>query len=324
MSAFAPEPESAITLASTEDETIYSVDTDRASIDVLYAGTSTAVTPAAGWESASSEEAKPTPSAPGAAVTAGTLTNATTLNNVYWRTDLTTVDRAYNWQVIQFNVPSNLLTGATGLRLRWSGHGEPTYGYPVKMFLWDFQASRWVAASEGWGGTRFDLVHTERQAGRDSFCLTCHTATPPEGASGATALTSISTIWDSDFHGDGSGTGGGTALKAPYVRNNAAIPCATCHDSHGNSNLNHIKGTINGTAGIAVSSGVQYQNACRACHLGTVAQYHQQCDYCHYNEHGWGPEINEAWDCTACHQHGKVWVHEDIWCHCDMPSARTF
>ena len=323
-SVFAPEQESAAVAFDDTVDTTYSVDTDRVSLNVLYAGSSTAVPPIAGWQSASAEAAKPTPTAPGTAVDAAALTNATTANNVFWRTNLTSTDRAYNWQVMRFDVAANLLTGSTGIQLQWRGHGEPTAGYPVKTFLWDFQSSRWVAASEGWGGSNFDLKHMERQAGLESFCLTCHTSTPPAGASGAAALTSINSTWDLDFHGEGAGTGGGTALKAPYVRGNAAISCGTCHDSHGNGSLNHIKSTINGTSGIAVGTGGQYASACGACHQGTVAAYHQQCDDCHFNEHGWGPQINEAWDCAACHQHGEVWVHEDIWCHCDLPSARTF
>lgn len=320
-SLFVPEQPTTVAAAEYED-TLYSIDTDKVTMNVVYATSSTPVSPSAGWQSASLESAKPTPAAPGTAVDAATLAKTGSVDSIYWRTDLTSTDRAYNWQLMKFPVPSNLLTGAKGFRLQWDGHGEPTPGYWLKAYLWDFSTSQWVSATEVLSPGTASLTHMERQAGSESFCLTCHRSTPPAGVNVA-GLVNINNAWDSDFHGEGISAS--WTLKAPYVAGNPGISCGVCHDSHGSASLYHFKDTVNGMSGISVVNGNQYQNLCRACHVGTVASFHAQCDSCHYSEHGWGPTIDESWDCSACHRHGYIWVHNNDSCHCgDLPSARSF
>jgi hypothetical protein len=257
-------------------------------------------------------------------VSGATLAQAATVNTVYWRTELTPPDRSYNWQMTQFAVPDSALAGSRGISVQWTGHGEPTAGYPVKLYLWDFQTSSWSLVSQGEGGTAFTLEHTERQAGVETFCLSCHRAAPPAGSEAATGFVDVSTAWSTDVHGDGSGTGSGGSLKAPYSRGSASIPCTECHDPHGSSNALHIKSTINGTSGINVKSGNSYQQACQACHAGAVSDFHDgACNSCHAElEHGAGPVIDSSTDCAACHKHGRVWVHPSVGCHgCEDPNG---
>ena len=58
-------------------------------------------------------------------------------------------------------------------------------------------------------------------------------------------------------------------------RERRALPCATCHDPHGNDNRYHINTTVNGVSGIIRR--VRQPGSRRsvsACHTGTVAQWH--------------------------------------------------
>lgn len=324
-------PNERVMVASAEPaETSFSVDTDRIGLKVLYPSTSAALAPSAGWQSAAAAGSMPAPSAPGSPVSSTLIGQASSTDSVYWRTDLTSTDRAYNWQLVQFNVSDAVLNGATGFRIEWRGHGEPSPGYPVKLYLWDFTTSSWALASQGAGGTDFDLSRTERQASTQTFCLSCHQSEPPAGASGAASYVNLLAAWETDAHGERAGGGFGGSLKLPYSRGANSLACETCHDSHGSANSYHLKSTINGRSGITVTSGVQYQNACVACHDGTVSAWHDQCTYCHQVDidHTWGPAIDGTWNCASCHQHGKVWAHPDEGCHgCGDPAGmawRTF
>ena len=224
-------------------DTTYSVDTDRVSLNVVYPAPPPSLAPAAGWQSASAEAAKPTPSAPGTPVNATTLAYATTAEHhlLAHRPD----DDRSRVQLAghAFDVPSNLLTGAKGLQLQWSGHGEPTgrlSGEDVPVGL--------PGVAVGPGVTRDGAdrlrAQAQRATGRHRVLLP---DLPQRDSSGrrlgrrrvrstsARRGTSTSTA-------TARGTGGGTALKAPYVRGNASITCDVCHDSHGSGNLQPPEG----------------------------------------------------------------------------------
>jgi hypothetical protein len=249
---------------------------------------------------------------------------------VNWRTNLAETDGLYNWQLSRFDIPASALVDARNVQLAWIGHGEPTAGYPTELYLWDFDASSWVLIGQYTGGSVVGLAGTYRRPASEQFCVTCHRASPPVGATGAAAFVNIADSWAWDRHGEASGSGSGGSIKAPFARGAAAIPCETCHDSHGSSNIYHLKPTLNGSAGVTVNNSAQYRNACAACHTGTVADWHYgECNSCHWTaDHASGRTIDESYDCAECHKHGGTWAHPNPGCHgCNDPSGaswRTF
>jgi hypothetical protein len=135
----------------------------------------------------------------------------------------------------------------------------------------------------------------------------------------------IATAWSSttgDVHGAAAGTGTG-GLAPEYKRGNAAIPCGTCHDTHGNSNLYHLRNTINGRTGISATTNNAIGNACYACHTGDASAWHAECNGCHNQDHWGGPVIASGAECASCHKHSKKWIHPAT-CHgCEGGSTYT-
>ncbi|MGB4581954.1 MAG: cytochrome c3 family protein [Coriobacteriia bacterium] len=298
-------------------ETEFSVDTDRVTLQLEGAGGAVTRIPASdGWESSGP---LPTITAPGSAVDAAALSAASTLDATYWRTDLASSDGDWNWQVVRFPVSG---IAAVRASVEWTGHGEPTPGYPVRVTLYDFSDSAWVEGVE-------DEVPTDRSVltplpvGNTVFCLRCHDGAAPPGVVAPASLIDVGAAWGSDYHGDGDSAGAN--LKYPFVLGNQAITCGVCHDSHGNGNLYHIATTVNGTTDISVTSSSQLDNLCVACHAGTVAEWHSACYGCHSlgGAHGspWidSPEVpaaagfpNADSNCQLCHNHGsRSFVNSD-------------
>ncbi|HDZ86672.1 MAG TPA: hypothetical protein ENH57_03150, partial [Actinobacteria bacterium] len=101
-------------------------------------------------------------------------------------------------------------------------------------------------------------------------------------------------------------------LKAPYKRGMGPLPCTTCHDEHGSSQVFHIKEKINGQN---VSIGKSYPGnnmvaLCEACHekTGITNAHKLNCEggRCHpnYISTTFGLNYpNAPGFCTMCHSH---------------------
>ncbi len=297
---------------------LFSVDTDAALIRrVRIDGSTVSVPVVEGWESTG---ATPTLAAKGSAAGSG-FSNATTVDGSYWRTDLASADRAWNFQVMRVRLTPEEVGSSRELSFQWTGHGEATEGYPTFASIWNFSTGQW------------EQILSPRDAGSDvtaaksvaqtnaTFCLTCHDGTPPAGVTVPASVPNIGANWSGapgdDFHSGVASSGWGGGLKSPYSRGQE-VACSACHLSHGGTNPYHIPGTVNGTSGIAVTNGNNIQQLCAACHTGTVEQYHQGCYDCHwyYNDtsgyghdmRGKGPTASD--NCLSCHGHGKTWQHQ--------------
>lgn len=321
-------------------EDSFSVDSDQMLLRVQAKdGTLTTATPAAGWESASADTAKPTPLAPGASVDATTLAAIALNDGTYWRTSLSSTDRVWNWQIVEYELGAAAIDDTKSLTLSWTGHGEPTAGYNTAVYLWNPSTSSWtliksaVMASKTTVGTAVDSVS-------EQFCLRCHDGTAPTGVvfpAGVTTIASKWTVSTGDFHGAGSGSGvGSTGLKPPYSRGQAPIPCSTCHDVHGSASLLHVPDTVNGYAVPPIQTGSDLAELCRACHIGTSYEWHDDgynrcwCHYVHKYEpygHDEAFVLHDGIDCLMCHQHGTGWVHPPQYCqdcHNNPSGTRAF
>lgn len=106
----------------------------------------------------------------------------------------------------------------------------------------------------------------------DTPCLGCHGG-QGEALDGRTPplLVGWTDTRSGDFHGVRSGTGFGGTLRAPYVRGQAPLACAACHDEHSSTNAFLFASTVNGTglpAGTIDRAGVGAEALCDACHEG--------------------------------------------------------
>ena len=153
----------------------------------------------------------------------------------------------------------------------------------------------------------------------NAACVLCHT--PPSGPAagspgqtlhaGADAASSrtppVLPGWSAatvdaasgDFHGGRRGTcfdpsrgpvpcaptvtptGFGGTLKAPFVRGQPALPCATCHAGHASDNAFLFAPEVNGSVipALAITrGGVGAERLCDACHDGGR---HDRCKECH-------------------------------------------
>lgn len=195
-------------------------------------------------------------------------------------------------------------------------------------------------------------------------CIACHTppsgpaAGPPgqvlhAGSDAASAGTPVPfSGWSAvtidaasgDFHGGRRGTcfgtygpapcsptvtptGYGGTLKAPYVRGQAALPCATCHAGHQSDNAFLLAGTVNGVAIPPRSidrTGVGAERLCEACHEGgrhdRCVGCHTDAYYCDANAQCWMDGAANHLDpappgsaCFFCHGHEgiKRWTSPD-------------
>ncbi len=298
----------------------YSLNTDmlRVSGDSTGAGLQT-YAPVAGWTSVGTSNPPPI-SAPGTATVVGNLTAASSADGTYWMTDDAATDTAWNWQVVRIEIPESEVGRLETLRFEWRGYGEPTTGYGLKFAVWDFSTEAWTtiksATAVGSPVTYMDM----QTAVPNWYCLRCHDGSPPPGVIVPPGVSNIGAYWGvgttSDGHGPraGSGTGG---LKQGLARGMDEIPCVSCHESHGNQNLFHISTATNGTSGISVTNGNSVKTLCSACHVGTAADWHSECDWCHSQpSHGVefinSPEVangypypNDASNCLLCHNHGS-------------------
>lgn len=316
----------------------FSANTDRLVLASLgLSGSVTTITASAGFESAG-PSAAPVPTAPGTAVSGATLASISTSDASYWRTNLTAVDRNWNWQVIKFTPSVAQRARISELRVAFDGYGEPSTGYTTKIAIWN-------AASGSWEGTvSVTAAGTRRTLGLskasvpNAECLTCHDGAMPAGVSSSATLKNIAQSWGAtgtpSLHGAYRASSGfGGTLIPEYKRNVAPdIACATCHDPHGSASVYHFPLTVKDKTGISVPAGTSTENFCSACHVGSADVYHASCLNCHRSE-GHGVWSFAGSDCLACHRHGGTWDHaandptyyNDNGCHCGVPGPyQTF
>jgi predicted CXXCH cytochrome family protein len=111
--------------------------------------------------------------------------------------------------------------------------------------------------------------------------------------------------------------GFGGTLRAPFARNQEALPCAACHDFHASTNDFLLAARVNDVAispGTIDRAGVGAQALCNACHAG---DRHEVCRSCHKEvwtsdgEYSWfeGEPVDPAPDgsaCFSCHGHEGI------------------
>jgi len=298
----------------------YSINTDmiRVSGDRTGTGLQT-YAPVAGWTSVGTSTPPPI-SAPGTATAVGNLTAAASADGSYWITDDAETDRTWNWQVVRIEIPEGEIGYLETLRFEWRGYGEPTTGYGLKFAVWDFDAGTWTTVKSSTAvGSPVSYMGMET-AIPNWFCLRCHDGSPPPGVIFPPGVSNIGAYWGlttiSDGHGPRAGSGTGT-MKQGLARGMDEIPCVSCHESHGNQNLFHISSATNGATGITITNGNSLKSLCSACHAGTAADWHAECDWCHSQpSHGAefinSPEVmnsypypNDSSNCLLCHNHGS-------------------
>jgi hypothetical protein len=318
---------------------MFSVDTDAAVLRRVVAdGSIDTIAVAEGWESTGATPtlaAKGTPAGP-------TFSNAGAADLAYWRTDLATTDRAWNFQVMRLHLTSEQVGTARELSFVWTGHGEPTVGYPTFVSVWNFRTGQWeqILAPKD-TATDISVAKSASQTG-SAFCLTCHDGAPPSGVVVPTNVLNVGADWTGvaggALHSGVASSGNGGGIKTPY-RRGQEVACSACHLSHGGTNLFHVPSTVNGTAGITYTnrSTAQAKALCGSCHSGTVHDWHQACSDCHvtttgrFGHGGDAMTPGETSDCMSCHGHNKPWQHwasdpaNQADCHCGVPSyPQTF
>jgi len=301
---------------------LHSVDSNRIVLSIQNAdGTRAYLSPTEGWESASSEDSPPTPSAPGSAtaVDAAKLMQARDVDGAWWQTSLTEQDGEFNWQLARFDLSNVALGEVQKISFAWMGHGEPTPGYATSVQVWDAVAHAWTVVESGLMATDTGVSRTVRANDVNTMCLSCHDGLPPEGVVFPAGVATIKPSWTSalgDNHGAGAGTGFGiTGLKSPYARSSGALACTVCHDAHGTDSLYHITAKVNGQVVPPITDG-NYTALCSACHAGNVRYMHEGCaTACHLggpDRHGDITSLlpDESSDCSECHGHAASWTHE--------------
>ncbi|HSK48459.1 MAG TPA: hypothetical protein VLA05_10735, partial [Coriobacteriia bacterium] len=302
----------------------YSVNTDRLGVRLtLQDGSLATAAVANAWQSTGSA---PTPAGPGSVVVAAS-TQIAAKDGDYWITDLATTDRNTNWQLAEVQLTESARKSVHNVFVEWVGHGEPTATYPTSLYLWNFETNAWDVKASGQAAT--DLAfNAEEEQTDNSFCLKCHDGTAPSGVTLPAGSRDIATAWTAttgDVHGAAVGSGNyQSGLSPEYKAGQPAIPCGTCHDSHGTGNLYHLRSTINGKSGISAATGSTVESACRACHTGDAGVWHQSCNDCHFDpeSHVSAPYVGAGQDCASCHSHAKTWSHPAS-CHCG-PWPSTF
>lgn len=297
---------------------VYSVDTDYIGLKTNTSGGTATVAASAGWESDLPAASRPTPASPGAPIDSERLTYGTTSDNNHIRTDLSTSQGNWNWQVFKFDLGSNALAQLNGLNVVWEGHGEPTPDHPTAVLIWNPQTSQWVQIAQ-------KMMPTDTVTGAayrsvpSAYCLKCHDGTPPEGVVLGT-ITNVGATWNlttTDFHGGKSGTGKGGTLAPGYARG-SEVPCSTCHDTHGSASIYHFPTNVNDKS-LPVITGTNTKELCTACHVGTLSAFHSGsgCNDCHGQDfsadHGYFCPSLESLvvNCLDCHKHGKSWTHPE-------------
>jgi hypothetical protein len=317
---------SVFTSPSLPEPTMNGLSTDQLMFNVMKADGSTVSTgTGTGWQSQAASGTLPTPSAPGAAVASATVRYSDSSNGGWgstWKTNIATTDRAFNWQLSRFQIDPALRATARSVGLSFAANGDVAAGHPVVLYIWDFQSQTWVKLASrevndyyyNVGGMQRYFTYNAPTDPQQAFCIRCHTKFAPAGVTMPGTLADISQAWGTDAHGDKTGhaNGYGGTLKAPYVRGQAAIPCATCHQSHGSTNLYHLNTTVNGSP-VSVKAGTDGYSLCSACHVGTANDFHAACITCHLNPNPGGGVTTTPYeptnfigtDCFKCHKHGQ-------------------
>ncbi len=328
-------PVAGTTRTVAEPGTHFSANSDLLVLRSLgLSGTLATLTASAGYESAGTS-VPPTPASPGTSVSIAALSAD---DGTYWRTNLTSTDRTWNWQVVKFTLTAAQRAKVSELRVLWRGYGEPTTGYTTKIAVWNAVSGSWEATNSTTALGAKGTLSWAKTSVPNAECLTCHDGSVPAGVTMPSGLTTVSASWGStgtpSYHGaykTSSGFGG--TLVSDYKRGVAPdIACATCHDPHGSASIYHFPLTVKDKTGISVTAGTSGDNLCSACHVGGADVYHASCLSCH-NSEGHGPWSFAGSDCTACHRHGGTWDHQandptyynDNGCHCGVPGPyQTF
>lgn len=307
-----------VAVAEPDPTTEFSIDTDYIAVQTRSRNAASASYSAlSGWETSSSAASPPTPVSPGTPVPGGTLANAASMNDVYWRTDRATVDRSWNWQVARFDI-SATENAATELSIRWEGHGEPTPGYATRLYLWNRTSGSWTQVYTGSSSSTDTMVVTNPITSvTDAFCLRCHDTAPPSGTTLPPGITNISATWTSaspsDWHGPRAGNGVSEStgsLALGYLRGDA-VKCAVCHDPHGTQNPYMFPARVNGVVTSGLAAGNQMSELCHGCHTGATTDWHAGCISCHQGlasdpDHGDpGVDFSDSAVCRDCHRHGS-------------------
>lgn len=307
----------------------YSLDTDTLKLDIIRSdGSLLTLAPVSASEASSS--ALPTGTAGGSAVPVDRLAAVGAGSpGVYLRTALATAEGSYDWQLYGFDVTTATASTMRSASLSWTGRGDPTPGHPTSILRWDPTTSAWMSIASADMPTARTMTYA-KAAVDTTLCLKCHGATPPAGVTmtGVRSLAGYTTT-TGDFHGTRAGTGFGTGgLTADHTRGESAIPCATCHDPHGSASLYHVPSVVNGSSVPTITTGSQIRYLCKACHTGTMVDWHDNgACYCHFDSAmgDYSGELNDNVDCLQCHGHNKSWVHvtgcEGSDCHGTVSSA---
>ncbi|PKQ19795.1 MAG: hypothetical protein CVT66_08425 [Actinobacteria bacterium HGW-Actinobacteria-6] len=297
----------------------YSLVSDQLLLTVTRAdGSVITRSPVSGWESASSETAKPTPTAPGVEVGAAEIAALVADDGSGWTTSMAVADGIWDWQLMQFDLSDIPVGDIKSVNVLWNGHGGPNAGYDTAVYTWNPVSPGWTSITK-----RMMIADTSVAASTSSldpaFCLRCHDGLAPSGVVIPPGLVNIGARWNlstGDFHGARAGSGvGTTGLKAPYARGQGPIGCPTCHDTHGTGSLYHIPAKVNGQTVATVAAGSDYDNLCSACHVGNAGNWHPDAGcWCHISgdsEHGLvSVPLNNEMDCSMCHfGHKSEFVH---------------
>jgi len=280
----------------------------------------------------------PTPSVPGTPADSSQKSAIAANDSSRWTTNLVTADGQYNYQMYKF-VPNGTKPLPQTIGIYWVGYGEPTTGYDVFLYLWNYTTSSWDLLKTQHLSTE-GTIQIVKSSDFPTYCNKCHDNAPPAGVvMGATR--NILASYAGDYHGGLAGTDdAGTTIKAPYVRGNSALSCADCHDVHGSQNAYHLRENLNGQTGLNVPSMTvadKYDTSknaailtyCQSCHAGTLDNFHMaKCLYCHRDPGAHDSAPPTAGDfsraCTYCHTHGGYMPDHGL-CHCTLGyNAKAF
>lgn len=294
----------------------YSVDSNLISLAIRRSdGSVSYIAADTGWESAGFLEGPPTPTAPGTVVSPSIRASVSARDVAHWQTSLATSDGEWNWQVAQFDLRSVRIADVSEVTYLWTGHGEPTPGYPTELRSWDAVIDAWVPILTAELSRDTDASHTVASNDSSEMCLRCHDGLPPAGVVFPAGMTVIAQGWTSatgDYHGARAGDGFGSGELLSYGRGWDALQCTTCHDAHGTANVYHIPATVNGLD-VSITDGKSLGSLCVACHRGGIDAWHRPCAQCHDQQEDAARLASalptNASDCTECHGHSQSWTH---------------
>jgi hypothetical protein len=128
------------------------------------------------WQSSST----PSPAAPGTVATPGQKSALASFDSSRWTTSLVVTDNTYNYQMYRFKVtqdPGSLKQ----VDVSWRGYGEPTSGYNVEFYFWNFSTNSWENLSSFFAPTEVNntasrsLQAMDRPGrGAENLCTACH------------------------------------------------------------------------------------------------------------------------------------------------------